>query len=167
MKRFRIKFSFLLFNALLFLLCDGGMILSFYAVCVLHELGHIAALRLTGRELRCVELSFFGIRITSAPAADIKRGAAVLLSGPAVNLLLYAFLRAADCCGRTAVLSLAAGLFNLLPLSSLDGGALLDMLAEGRIHERQFRVCLGVLRALTALALLMYIITEMLANVPR
>ena len=161
MSRVRVGFSFLCFNALLFCLCDGSMILSFYAVCLLHELGHIAALRLTGGELRSVELTCFGVRMTAAPAADLKRGAAVLLSGPAANLMLYAVLTAAGVCRETAELSLAAGLFNLLPFSSLDGGALLDMLAEGSVCERQIQLALKALRIAAAAALLLLIGAEM------
>ncbi|MDO4864121.1 MAG: hypothetical protein Q4A05_08130 [Ruminococcus sp.] len=157
----RVGFSFLLFNALLFMFCDGEMIASFYAVCLLHELGHIAALRLTGGELRRVELSFFGIRIVAAPAADVGRGALVLLSGPAANLLLWAVLGGLGVGGRTAQLSLAAGVFNLLPLSSLDGGALFDMLAAGRVHERQIRVCLAAVRGVLAAGILGCIAAEM------
>lgn len=146
MKRIRIRFTFLLFNAVLFIFRDAGLIFEFYAVCLLHELGHLAALKLTGGELRMVELSGIGIRITASPAADIKRGAAVLLSGPAVNLLMYALLSFSGNSGRLAELSLAAGLFNLLPFSSLDGGALLDMLAEGSPHERLIQSVLKAVR---------------------
>ena len=160
MRRIRIRFSFLCFNALLFCLCDGKMIASFYAVCLLHELGHIAALRLTGGELRSVELSCFGIRMTAAPAANVKRGAAVLLSGPAANLLLYAVLMLTGKCPETASLSLAAGLFNLLPLSSLDGGALLDMLAEGSVRERQIQLCMKAVRIAAAGVLIALIAAE-------
>lgn len=152
MNKVRIRFSFLLFNALLFSFRDGEMILSFYAVCLLHELGHIAALRLTGGELRRVELSCFGIRMTAAPAASLGRGVIVLLSGPAVNLLLYGALRLADIGDETALLSLWAGIFNLLPYSFLDGGAVLDLLAEGAVHERQLRIFIAVLRWLVTLA---------------
>lgn len=151
MNKVRIRFSFLLFNALLFSFRDGVMILSFYAVCLLHELGHIAALRLTGGELRSVEFSCFGIKMTAAPAANIGRGIIVLLSGPAVNLLLYAALRLADMGGETALLSLCAGLFNLLPYSFLDGGAVLDLLAEGAACERQLRTFIAILRWLVTI----------------
>ena len=163
MSRIRIRFSFLCFNAVLFCLCDGRMIASFYIVCLLHELGHIAALRLTGGELRAVELSCFGIRMTAAPAADVKRGAAVLLSGPAANLMLYALLTVTGKYPETASLSLAAGLFNLLPLSSLDGGALLDMHAEGSVRERQIQLCITAVRIAASGVLLALIAAELAA----
>lgn len=151
MNKVRIRFSFLLFNALLFSFRDGRMILSFYAVCLLHELGHIAALKLTGGELRSVAFSCFGIKMTAAPAASIGRGVIVLLSGPAVNLLLYGVLRLAHICDETALLSLCAGLFNLLPYSFLDGGAILDLLAEGAACERQLRIFIAALRWLVTI----------------
>ena len=161
MNRVRTDFSFLLFNALLFLFCSGEMILSFYAVCLLHELGHIAALHLTGGELRRIELSFFGIKMVAAPAADAGRGAIVLLSGPAANLLLYAVLTALGVGAGAARLSLAAGVFNLLPFSGLDGGALLDMLAEGRTCERQLRTCFAVARAALVVGFVILAAAEM------
>ena len=161
MRKLRIHFSFLLFNALLFMLKDAGMILGFYAVCLLHELGHIAALRLTGGELRLIEFSIFGVKMTAAPAADIKKGAAVLLSGPAVNLLMYAALVLTGNGGRLAALSLAAGTFNLLPFSSLDGGALLDMLAEGSPHERLIQSVLKAVRALLLAGIIIAVVTDM------
>lgn len=147
MRRIKVRFSFLLFNALFFMFRSTEMIASFYAVCLLHELGHLAAMYLTGAELRSAELSFFGIKITAASPANRRKGAAVLLSGPAVNIVLYALLMLTGHSGRLALLSLSAGLFNLLPYSSLDGGALLDMFAEGSIRERELRVCIFVLRA--------------------
>ena len=161
MRKLRIHFSFLLFNALLFMLKDAGMILGFYTVCLLHELGHIAALRLTGGELRLIEFSIFGIKMAAAPAADIKKGAAVLLSGPAVNLLMYAALVLTGNGGRLAALSLAAGTFNLLPFSSLDGGALLDMLAEGSPHERLIQSVLKAVRALLLAGIIIAVVTDM------
>lgn len=147
MKKIRISFSFLLFNAFLFMFRDMRLIAEFYGVCLLHELGHIAALRFTGGELRRVELSWYGIKMTAAPAANTKRGIIVLMSGPAVNILLYAVLHAAGSDGSFALINLAEGLFNLLPYSFLDGGAALEMLAQGAVNERLISRLLLLLRA--------------------
>ena len=152
MTKINVKFSFLLFNAFLFMFRDGRLIMSFYAVSLLHELGHIAALKLTGGELRSVELSFCGIKMSAAPAADLKNGAIVLLSGPAANIALYFVLRLCGYNGQTALLSLAAGIFNLLPYSFLDGGALIEMLAEGTAHELFIRRILTLVRWLIIIA---------------
>ena len=158
MKRIHIGFSFLLFNAFLFMFCDGIMILSFYFVCLIHEMGHLVALKATGGELRRIELSFFGIRMVAAPASDLRCGAIVLLSGPAMNFITYMMLKVLDVGVRTAELSLAACLFNLMPFSSLDGGALLEMYASGRPYERRANQILTLLRAGTVAVIMAIII---------
>lgn len=159
--KIRVGFSFLLFNALLFIFRDSRLIFGFYAACAVHELGHIAAIRLTGGEVRGIELSCFGIRITASPSAKVSTGVFVLLSGPAVNLLLYAVLTIAGLNGYTSGFCLAEGIFNLLPFSFLDGGAALDLLAEGHEYECALKrgiIILRVVAALTIFALIFYAI---------
>lgn len=122
-------FSFLLMNSLMFMAGDGGMAAGFYMVCIAHELGHIAVLRAFGGKLRRVEFTGFGIKITAAPMPGIFRELAVLLSGPLVNLAIWLALKMSGTHGELSRLSLLAGLYNLLPLPFLDGGAVLDLLA--------------------------------------
>ncbi len=139
MTKIKIRYSFLVFNALLFLLRDGDLTAAFYISCIAHELGHIMALKLTGGELRSVELGCFGIKMTASPCKNIKNGIAVLMCGPAVNLLIFAFLWLFGIRGYLCAFNLAEGIFNLLPFSFLDGGAALELLAEGSVHERLIR----------------------------
>lgn len=151
--KIRIGFSFLLFNALLFIFRDSRLIFGFYAACIAHELGHIAAIRLTGGEVRVIELSCFGIRITASPSARVSAGVFVLLSGPAVNLLLYAALTLAGLNGYTSGFCLAEGIFNLLPFSFLDGGAVLDLLTDGHEYEQMLKHGIIILRVVAALTI--------------
>lgn len=160
MNKIHIGFSFWLFNAFLFMFCDGHIILSFYSICLIHEFAHIAALHLAGGELYRVELSFWGIRMIAAPAKRIGKGIFVLLSGPAANLILYVILKAVRSDSRLADMSLAAGIFNLLPFSFLDGGAVLDMFFSGRECERKIRFGLAVLRAAVMIILALFIVSE-------
>lgn len=133
--KIRVDFSFLVFNALLFMFRDSRLIAGFYIACIVHELGHIAVIRLTGGTVRSMKLSCFGIGITASPSQDIRTGIMILLGGPLADLLLYALLKAWGVSGWTAMFCLAEGLFNLLPFSSLDGGAVLDLLISGAPHE--------------------------------
>ena len=76
------------------------------------------------------------------------------MSGPAVNIILYFLLR--EKVPDTAYLSLGAGLYNLLPYSQLDGGAVLEVLILGSGHEYTYRMAVRLLRlALTALSAVM------------
>lgn len=135
MTKIKVKFSFLLFNALLFMFRDIRLISAFYIACISHEIGHIAALKLTGGELKSIELSSSGIKMFASPCCSVRDGIFVLMSGPAVNLLLYAVLVLCGVRGLLPVFNLAEGLFNLLPYSMLDGGAVLNLIAEGSVHE--------------------------------
>ncbi len=138
--RIRLGFTFLLFNALLFIFRSGGIILSFYAACLIHELGHIAAIRLTGGCVREISLSFLGIKISADPAATRAKGILVLLCGPAANLISGWICLKLGIFGFFARFSIAEGIFNLLPLSCLDGGAVLDIILQGRRHEKPLKI---------------------------
>lgn len=141
----RLGFTFLLFNALLFLFKSSGVILGFYAACIIHELGHIAAIRLTGGCIREISLSLLGIKISADPAATRTKGLFVLLSGPAANLISGWICLKLGIFGFFARFSIAEGLFNLLPLSCLDGGAAIELLTQGIRHEKSMKIAAKLL----------------------
>ncbi|MCM1530402.1 MAG: hypothetical protein NC093_10470 [Alistipes sp.] len=143
--RIRLGFTFLLFNALLFLFKSSGIILGFYAACVIHELGHIAAIQLTGGCVREIALSLLGIKISADPAATKAKGLFVLLSGPAANLISGWICLKLGIFGFFARFSIAEGLFNLLPLSCLDGGAAIELLTQGIRHEKSLKTAAKLL----------------------
>ena len=140
-----VKFSFLFFNAVLFLIYSRNFALSFWTVCISHELGHIFALKLTGGSVNRVELSGFGIKITATPSVFVSDSVFVLMSGPTVNIIMALVLSAifGSPHNTTALLSLWEGIFNLLPYSFLDGGAVLGVIfgKDNRIL-RAFRIIL-------------------------
>ena len=150
---FRVRYSFLVFNALIFLLRDSRVILAFYGVCLIHELGHCIAIRFFGGKVSSVEFSGLGIRITAPPPRSLREGIAVLMSGPAVNIAAFLLLESLGRNGYAAELNLAEGLFNLLPFPFLDGGALLLLIAEGSPSEALWRKIMTVLQAVTVCVL--------------
>lgn len=152
MARLRVDFSFLLMNSLMFMTGDGGMIAGFYGVCIAHELGHIAALQILGGKLRRVELTGFGIKMTAVPMPGIFRELVVLLSGPLVNIGIWLALEITGKYGDISRLSLLAGLYNLLPLPFLDGGAMLELLTA----STGIRAVLAVLWAALVIAVYLF-----------
>ena len=147
----RIHFSFLVFNALIFLMRSCGLVLSFYAVCLLHEAGHLIALRHTGGSISTVDISGAGIVIGTRKDGSIsdKSRLFVLLAGPAANILLYVLLSICGYHRSLAQLNLIAAVYNMLPYRSLDGGAIISLLSVGTVRER------AVMHILTAVKLLM------------
>ncbi len=122
--------------------------------CLLHESGHIAAMAMLG--VKPLSLTFYsgGISMKSGgkllkPSSEIF----ILSAGCAVNFICAA---AGAALGNELLwgISLALGLFNLLPLPSLDGGRILSVIAGMTSPEtdisgaqRVFGICAGICAA--------------------
>lgn len=146
--RICISFSFLVFLALLFLMKSGGTIFAFFTVCLIHELGHAAALCIAGGSLS--QLTFCGMGIKMIPCRNkllsFRNELFVLLAGPAVNISVFLILNTADRGNYFALLNLCAAVFNLLPYKMLDGGAVLQLLSDCSSCGKTFSAAAGLLR---------------------
>lgn len=96
---------------------------------VFHELGHVIALLSCGGEIKLLKFSSFGMAMV--PYDDnlsLTQEIAFVLAGPAVNLVitLATFPSHNQSIAQISALSLLLGLFNLIPVSSLDGGKALS-----------------------------------------
>lgn len=99
------------------------------SAALIHELGHLAALRLAGGRVTALRLSVFGAEL-AADGAGLSYGKelAAVLAGPLANLLAGLILARLGCpAAAGAHLVLCA--FNLLPVRPLDGGRALYLLA--------------------------------------
>lgn len=106
----------------------------FLSACAIHELGHLLCMHAFGRRLALVSMSAVGIRMKPrfAGMLPVWRESAVLLAGPACNLLAGLFLcvwnrRAAG------AMHLVLCIWNLLPYRGLDGGALWELWLSDRL----------------------------------
>ncbi|MBP3319163.1 MAG: site-2 protease family protein [Ruminiclostridium sp.] len=96
----------------------------FVLACAVHELGHLLAIHALGG--RVGEFWLTGLGAVMTPRRRMfsyGEECLVALAGPGASLLLA--LLAAPVWETLAGLSLALGLFNLLPLAPLDGGRIL------------------------------------------
>ena len=118
----------LLFPALVtFLLTiqtDGLMAICMLA-SLIHEIGHIIAMRLTGMRPEECTLGLFGIRIRLRTSmGGYGKNAIVAAAGPLINGLSAAILWSMGA-RQSALVHLLLAVLNLLPVSVLDGGELL------------------------------------------
>ena len=113
-------------------LAESGLsdAVALIAAALLHEAGHIAVCRLCRIPIRFVRPSPLGAHIgCDCGAVSYGREICAAAAGPAANLLgflLCFFLPGSRWCALFGVSCLALALFNLLPISSLDGGRILS-----------------------------------------
>ena len=126
------------------LLDRSNRVIGCFLAALLHELGHLSVMRLCGVRVRGIRLRLFDVLIEAQDASSFSQDIFITLGGPAVNLVCAAAL-----CPFSLTLGLphlALGLFNLLPVMSLDGGHLLYICLTRRFSPR---VCDTVLRVTT------------------
>ena len=108
------------------IVCLAAVLLA--AVC--HEMGHYVALRLCGGRLEGLSVSAFGaqMRIRDRNRLSYGREALCVLAGPLVNVTLSWLMSVGGKWREEFYLfagaQLVLGVFNLLPLTALDGGRL-------------------------------------------
>ncbi|MEE1066148.1 MAG: site-2 protease family protein [Acutalibacteraceae bacterium] len=127
-----------------------------FVLCLLHEIGHLGVMLISGRRIQGIRFDYFGIKIIS----DRKfltpfREAAIAAGGPCVN---FVFASVLFICGKesTAVLSLALAFFNLLPVSILDGGHILSALFPDSKAVRFISSGCAVLLLIAGIAVAIY-----------
>lgn len=132
-----VTFSFLLAVSVLLLLDTLAIGWLLLLSVLLHELGHITAMRIFGVPLEEIGLYPFGVQIRQGGSqGGYGQDVIIYLSGCGVSLLLAGLFYLTNHPLWSAV-NLALGLFNLLPILPLDGGQALKSLC--RKHTTEIR----------------------------
>ena len=110
--------GFFLVLALMLLLFPMGLVAGIVLTALIHECGHLIAVRLTGGRVLTIRLRAGGVRIETAPMEPGK-AALCALAGPAAGALTISAWRFFP---EMAMAGLVQTVFNLLPIYPLDGG---------------------------------------------
>lgn len=126
--RVRVSFYFFALLCVAAFLDRRGIMMWGLLAALLHEGGHIAAMLLIPEKTPDrISITPFGIRIENTPLCEFGNGNAfILAAGSGANFLCasvtFGFLP------EFAAVSLVMGIFNLLPVESMDGGGMLLIL---------------------------------------
>jgi stage IV sporulation protein FB len=131
----------------------GAVLLS----AAVHELGHAAAIKLCGGKVKRLSFDSSGLCMTGAGTYSTGGEMFILLAGPVAGLALaFACSKlgndsANDFFLRTAGISFALTIYNMLPALPLDGGRalliIIQRFTEAKIAERIMQ-CMSIITAL-------------------
>ena len=130
---FRISFSFFAVILILLTGANSSNLIYILLFSVIHEFGHLAALKACKVNVISFTLNLFGAEIkrNDRASTDYFKDAFIAFCGPAANLLLYTAFRLINLIYPASVfiiisqINLYIAIFNLLPFSSFDGGLIL------------------------------------------
>lgn len=127
----KINLSFAAAVTLMLITDESGICALALFCCFIHETGHIICLKLLGEAPSKIVLSFYGIKIERLPSVfhGRKKEMLIYFSGPLANFitaLIFILVSAANAKLKIwAEISLAVGIFNIIPCRPLDGGNIL------------------------------------------
>ena len=128
-------------TAVLLLDRENRVIFCFLAA-ILHELGHALMMLLCGVHVKEIKLRLFDVLIKADKPPSFKADVLITLGGVAVNFVFTLLLYPVGV--KVALPHLALGIFNLLPVMSLDGGHLLAIFMDKRFSPRTTAITLKV-----------------------
>ena len=160
-RRLSISPGAVLLASLLYCTASFSELAALVPPVVVHELGHVVALRLYGMRVRRVSADLRGLCIEYGGVCTPLGHAVSALAGPAAGLA-YAFAASYFARrGANEVLTLSAGIslllsvFNLLPILPLDGGRVFAIAASELLGGRRGDALTKAVSLTLATALLM------------
>lgn len=131
MTKLEIRPGFLFLCGMGLLFCGADTALCAFIAAFCHELGHYLASLCFGGRLERLTFNWRGLemRVSYPGITDYFCDGFCALAGPGVNLLLgfgTAFSAVSELCFTFAGTNILLGLYNLLPLTGLDGGVIAD-----------------------------------------
>ncbi len=132
-----ISFLFAAVIALMLATDKTGLALPTLFAVTVHEIGHLFCMWLLEATPKSIRLIPASVQITRSVTHRYKNDILVALSGPAVNIVMFFTLYINYVAFKSqtvlyyALINLIVGVFNLLPVTGLDGGtALFSVIAQ-------------------------------------
>ncbi len=154
--KIKISFLFLAFCAV-FSLCDKSRVFTMALIAsLLHEMAHIIMLYFVGECADSIILAPQGAKLVrSGKMISYKSEILVLLAGCILNFTLFAILYSFSeslSLKLFAVVNLSLGIFNMLPLGTLDGGRILKILLKNILSSQRAELVCKIVSIIVVLA---------------
>ena len=139
--RIYISFLFCATVSLMLALDRTGLIIPTLFAVLIHETGHLFAMWASDcapKEIRLIPAS---VQIIEKYGTPSKKQAWIIISGPLANIAIGAalyinfYLNSSRFSAVFALLNAVMAIFNLLPVSGLDGGRLIELLLSLKIGD--------------------------------
>ena len=126
------------------------------AAVLIHELGHLLMMIKLGFLPEKIKISAFEIKIfdSKRQSRSEKQNFFIIFSGPAVNFICFIPFYLLYLLGNEFVLpfalaNLSVGLFNSLPVLSLDGGQIIFILLKRRLNPARAEKIVDIITLIT------------------
>jgi len=142
-----------------------GLALPTLFAVFMHEAGHLFAMWVLDCTPKSIRLIPASVQITSSVSNRYRNDIAVALIGPLVNLILFGSLYFNYLCFKNkitqiyALINLVVGMFNLLPVTGLDGGTILFSLIAKKCELNRAMLVLRLITAILAVAAFIIAVT--------
>lgn len=117
-----------------------GVIVYGFISALLHELGHLVCMRILGCRTKVIDFGFLNANIVSNQIED-KKSVLILFGGCLVNFLIAVLFGILFMQNNIEIFKIIAwqniglGVFNLLPIASLDGGQIFYIFLKMKFSE--------------------------------
>ena len=134
--RFDISVPFAVVIAFLLVMDKTGLMTASLLAVLVHESGHLIAMRLNECAPQSVRFTSTGVLICGSSFCTAKENILIAVSGPAANFLIAGVLLASGYLFDLRILivysavQIVVGAINLMPVRGLDGGTVLFLLLK-------------------------------------
>lgn len=159
--KIEISFLFICLISSFVIIESSNLLVWGLSSALLHELGHILVMILVGHKPSKITFNVFDIDIkdNSRNNRDYKEDIFILLGGPTANFLIVAVLWVlyVNCKNEDILIliteNLFLGIFNIMPIESLDGGQILYIYLSNKLQQDKAIMVLELISFLVLLPL--------------
>lgn len=139
-----------------------GMVIPALFAVFMHEIGHLFAMWVLECAPKQIKLIPASVQIVSSMTKKIKNDIIIAACGPAVNLIIFISLYINyesfknELTLYYALINLVIGLFNLIPVTGLDGGTILYSILCRKLNPNKAMLILRIITLLIAAIVLFF-----------